>query len=245
MEDYPNPVTKQCTQKILDQMNKNFIYKINVTEEKFLIGFFCKIKNKNKKIPVMIINNYILYEENKDIINVSINNEMKKIKFGNTRYLNKEFNISMIDIKEDKDIDINYLEIDSNISGKDSDLKYYKESIYIIQPYNENEASVSYGKINNITKSQLIYNGNLNSNSHGLPIFNLSNNKIIGIHNNKSKYYNKGIFLRYMINEFNKIFHNEIEIIIDIKEKDINKKIFFLDNYKEDKDNDIYKNKLE
>ena len=70
MEDCPNPVTKKCTQKILDQMNNNFIYKINVTEEKFLIGFICKIKNKNKKIPVMIINNYILYEENKDTINI-------------------------------------------------------------------------------------------------------------------------------------------------------------------------------
>ena len=49
MEDYPNPVTKQNTLKILEQMNINFIYKIIKSKEKFFLGFFCYIKNKIKK----------------------------------------------------------------------------------------------------------------------------------------------------------------------------------------------------
>ena len=49
MEAYPKPITKQCTQTILDQMNMNFMYKINEKERKFSLGFFCHIKNKNKK----------------------------------------------------------------------------------------------------------------------------------------------------------------------------------------------------
>ena len=79
MEEYPEPVTKQCTQKILYQMNNSF-YKINEQDGKFDIGFFCYIKFKEKNIPIVIINRYIFDEEydNSNIINVTINNRVKK-----------------------------------------------------------------------------------------------------------------------------------------------------------------------
>ena len=52
--------------------------------------------------------------------------------------------------------------------------------------------------------------------------------KIIGIHLNKSKYYNKGIFFKY-IELINK-YKNEIDIIIDIKQVyNNNNEIYFLD----------------
>ena len=58
MELYPKSVTKQCHQKILEQMNEmnNSIYKIKNKKE---IGLFCYIKYNHNKIPVIIINNYI------------------------------------------------------------------------------------------------------------------------------------------------------------------------------------------
>ena len=212
MEDYPKSVTKRCTQTILDQMNNNFIYKIQEKDGNFSNGFFCHIKYQNKNIPVVIINNHIIKD---DIINVLINNDIKKIKLGKAIIKDDENNISIIEIEKNIDY-INYLELDNNIYENDSELNYNKESIYIINYNNEKDISVTYGIINDINKSELIYTGNIDLNSHGLPIFNLSNNKIIGIHINKSKYYNKGIFFKYiqLINNYN----NEIDIKIDFKE---------------------------
>ena len=226
MEGYPKPVNKNCTQKILDQMNNNFIYKIKEKDGNFSNGFFCHIKYQKKNIPVVIINNHIIKD---DIIKVLIDDDIKQIKIGKIKIINEENNISILEIEKNIDYNINYLELDDNIYENESELIYDKESIYIINYNNEKDISVSYGKINNINKSQLLYTGYIYLNSHGLPIFNLSNNKIIGIHDNKSKYYNKGIFFKYieLINNY-----NEIDIKIDIKKEDIKNKIYFLDNYK-------------
>ena len=228
MENYPKSVTKRCTQTILDQMNNNYIYKIQEKDGNFSNGFFCNIKYQNKNIPVVIINKYIIKD---DIINLFINNDIKKIKLGKTIIIDDEYNISIIEIQKSVGYNINYLELDKGIIENDSELNYYKESIYIINYNNEKDISVTYGIINDVNKSQLIYTGNIDLNSHGLPIFNLSNNKIIGIHINKSKYYNKGIFFKY-IEMFNK-YKNEIDIKIDVKKEYINHKIYFLDNYNE------------
>ena len=43
MEKYPKPVTKNTTQKILNQID-NSIYKINEKKGKFFIGFLSYIK---------------------------------------------------------------------------------------------------------------------------------------------------------------------------------------------------------
>ena len=102
---------------------------------------------------------------------------------------------------------------------------------------------MSYGIINYLNNSEIIFSCNINSNSGCSPIFNLSNNKIIGIYNKKSIYYNKGILLKFMVNEFikksnyfkddknNKISPNEIDILINVEKDDINKEIYFLHNY--------------
>ena len=74
MELYPKSVTKQCHQKILEQMNdlNNSICKIKNYNE---IGLFCYIKYNHNKIPVMIINNYINKNEYVDQINIILNNK--------------------------------------------------------------------------------------------------------------------------------------------------------------------------
>jgi len=130
----------------------SIMYKINEEEVKFSLGFFCHIKNKNKKIPIVVINNYIFDEDHKDIINVHLNDEVKEIKLGNTKYRNKEFNISMIEIKEEEKYNFNYLELDDNLLKDDTKLDHYKESIYIINYGKNNFVFVLYGLINNLTK---------------------------------------------------------------------------------------------
>ena len=137
----------------------------------------------------------------------------------------------MVEIKEEE-YNFNYLELDDNLYKDEVELFYYKESIYIINYDKNNSVFVSYGLINNLNKSELIISGNINSNLHGYPIFNVINNKIIGIFNSNNKYFNKGIFFNYLISEFINIPYNEIDIKITVKEDDLNfnnKKIYFLD----------------
>jgi hypothetical protein len=52
MEIYPEPITKQCIENILEQMN-NTIYLINEQNENFESGIFCKIKY-NEKIFLLL-----------------------------------------------------------------------------------------------------------------------------------------------------------------------------------------------
>ena len=59
MEIYQKPITKQCHQKILEQMNNSFC-KIKNKKD---IGLFCCIRYNKSKIPAIIINNYIKKEE--------------------------------------------------------------------------------------------------------------------------------------------------------------------------------------
>ena len=119
------------------------------------------------------------------------------------RYKNKNFNISIIEIKENNlDENINYLEMDNYLYNQEYEMYYKKDSIYIIQYENLENVSVSYGLIDNIYKTQIHYIGNINSNSKISLIFNLANYKLIGIHEKNSNYYNKGIFFNCLIDEF-------------------------------------------
>ena len=219
MEDYPKPVKKNCAEKILFQMN-NSIYKIKEKKEKNKFCFFCTIKYKNKNIPVIIVNNYSFDESNNKSISIIINNRVKQIKLGKARYTNKDLNISIIEV-EDNDInEINFFEIDDNLYKNDFKECYFKESIYILHYDNENDITVSFGVIKNIKSSQLIYLANVNNyiiNSQGFPIFNLTTNKLIGIHNYKSKYNNSGIPIKYLIDEFIQYYIDKIPIEITKK----------------------------
>ena len=251
MEEFPKPLTIRSTEKILNQMN-NSIYKIDEKEEEFAI--FCKIKLKEANIPVLIssfkvINEkYIQKYNNK--IKVSINNEIKTIELGNIKYLNKEYDLSIVEIKDDEVNNLNYLELDDILYKKQSKFFYNKETIYIIHYSDKNEVLVSYGIIQNINKADLIMSCNINAYSNISPIFNLSNNKLIGLYKNRHDFYIKGIFFKFIIDEFinifknNKNMNNEIDILIKVNEKDINKNSYFLNKY-ENKNNKNFKNYLD
>ena len=123
MVDYSKPVTKRCTQEILNQMNTIF-YEINQN-----FGFFCNTKFKGEKITVLIINNYINDEDVRTLNDVSINNE--KLEIEKIIYKNWEYNISIIKIKNKND-NFNFIEIDDKLYENDSEIYYDKESIYIL-----------------------------------------------------------------------------------------------------------------
>ena len=245
MKDYPKPINQKVLQNILNQMN-NSIYKFSIKKGKFDFGFFYKIKYKENDIPVAIINNYQFDKHYINTINVIINNEVKAIELGDRRYKNKDYNITILEIKGEID-DFNFIEEDNDFHGFEIKEFYPKESIYIIQYNKENlDVQVSYGIINTIHKENIIYKANITQKNNFSLIFNLSNNKLIGIHQNALDCYNKGVLLKHIINEFinaikyNQNYMNEIHITLNIDEDDINKDIYYLDNYEYECDGKIH-----
>ena len=210
IKSYPKFVSLKGTETILEQM-KEKVCKISIGNGIKGTGFFCKIPYfvDNQLLSVLITNNHIINEsilnqENKKI-SITVNNMGREIGLDNRiKYTNKEYDITIIEIKE-KDGISNYLEVDDNLNDKNS-LEYTKESIYLLHyPQNE-EISVSYGVIKEVN-SQNNYEFNhlcfVDIGSSGGPILNLSNNKIIGIHKatEKGNNFNTGLFLKYPINE--------------------------------------------
>ena len=262
MESFPRAINKNGIKNIYDQLD-NLLYKINEEDSELGIGFFCYLRiRRKKKIPVLIINNCQTsgkkYIKEINIFNNGIN---KKLQFGDTKYIDKKNNLMIFEVKPNRNDKFNFLEPDNLIFNSNSEMFYCKESMYIFQNDNKfKNVYVSFGTINTVDESHFLYNTNLSSLIKGLPILNLYNNKLIGIHESKCGHYYKGRFLkyafkeflnRYKVNEKNKLkknFENEINIIVKVNKSDIGKKIYFLDNYenngKEDSDNSLSLNHL-
>ena len=247
MNEYPKPATKESTKKILEQID-NTIYKIYESKENFSIGFFCLINFRNENIKVFVTTYKAIdekYIEKNNNINLSIKDEIITIKFGKIKYINKFLDLSVIEIEEKDNQKLNILEKDESLfDKKEKELMYYKESMYIIHCNEDKEKCVSYGIINNVQKSKLICSCNINSNSNGAPIFDLSNNKLIGIYKKNDNYYAEGISFGFIVDEFikelknykqilkyDKMTKNEIDIYINIEKEDVNKQVYFLNNY--------------
>ena len=203
MQNFPRAINKNGIKNIYEQLD-NLIYEINEKDNNLGIGFFCYIRIKKKKIPVLIINNcqtsgkkYIKE------INISNNDINKKIKLGDTRYIDKKTNLMIFEVKLNKKDKINFIEIDNIIYESNSEIYYYKESIYILQKENHfKNIYVSFGTIDILDDSYFFYSANLSSSIKGFPILNLSNNKLIGIHETKCGHYYKGKYLKYALKEF-------------------------------------------
>ena len=154
LENYPKWVSLETTEEIIKQM-KTKICKIYLKNGIKGTGFFCKISllNQNNKLNVLITNNHIINEEiikGKEII-IKINNKSKRIELDNRiKYTNKEYDVTIIEIKKEDEINCEYFENEINNFNEENN----KESIYILHyPGNEN-ISVSYGIINVINQKK-------------------------------------------------------------------------------------------
>ena len=132
---------------INDSKMKNKIYEIYDEDINIGKGFFTKILYNNNLLPVLITKNniidkFISKEYNKIIM--KNNNEKKEIELKDRmKYINKEYNISIIEIKKEDNIE-NYLELDDNINNNKDNISYIKKTIYIL------DDMISYGKIKEI-----------------------------------------------------------------------------------------------
>ena len=256
MDTFPGPVSKQCSKVILEQMD-NSIYIINENEENSEIGFFCYIKYKKYKKPVLITSSKAInpdYLMNNKSIDVKMNNKTTRVKIGKIKIIKEKYDLSIIEIKENKDNKIKFVEVDEKLYKLFPEADYINDSMYIIHNSGDKNVYASYGMVNDINDSKIFLSCNINSKSNNSPIFNLGNNKLIGVYKEKKenngnkenpKYFKGGIFFKFIINtfinEFKRFEHNniykstwnEIDILINIEtKKDINNnKIYFLYNY--------------
>ena len=209
------PISLKQTEKIIEQMKSNGICKINNKG----IGFFVKIPYKSKLLPVLITTYKVINIAdiifNKTIL-LYLNNDknIKSIKLDNSRliYTNKKFDITIIEIKENKDnLKIKYLELDDEIINyfklskiklnKNEYQNYLNESIYLLHYHDNKDIFISYGKLLDINNTEIIHKCIIKNSSSGAPIFLTKNQKLIGIHTDNSKHYkyNKGTLLIYYI----------------------------------------------
>ena len=231
--------TKQISEETnMENINKkleNYICKIYNNESNFEIGFLCKIPfpDEFNLLPVLISNNNILNLDD-IIINISFEND-KVIKYinnikGRKTYYNNKYNLSIIEILQDKDNIHNFLEYNDDIEN-DEEIK--NNSIYIPYYSKEDKLLISYGNINNINEN--IIEHNIKEGCIGGPIILLNSFKVIGINKGKSEdnfELNYGNLLKNSIIEFYEKYEirNEILIKIKIEKEDINKDVYIL-NY--------------
>ena len=188
----PIEVSLESKKKILFQMN-NCICKLCLKNDEIGIGFLCRFPFINNALPALITDNHIInYIDNNKCIKLKFNNEVKEIKIDNSRKIRhgEKFDITIIEIKPNRDKIYNYLEINENDIYKNEkflELEYKKREIYIIYYENE-EVNVSYGLINEMKKNKNInYYCKKEDRSFGSPILSLKTFKVIGIHYDNSQ----------------------------------------------------------
>ena len=200
------PITIEIAKKIMKQM-ENCICSIK-NGHLFGNGFLFKFSfGKDKECKVLMTGyNMIKTEDINKNNNIGIflgdEKEKKYIQLGNKRriYSDEKLGIRMI-ILENKDNinnDKNYLELDDNLLVNNFNFK--NNSIYILQRAQNKIESVSFGKISEIKDNKIKHLCKKENGSYGSPILNLSNNKVIGIQNDKQNSgFNVGTFLKMPI----------------------------------------------
>ena len=202
--------------KIISQMEKCIC--IFGNGKNICTGFFCSLSYNNKKFKFLISSNKINEEIKDNYLIQVISKDGKEIKIIHLKnkkiYTSKKYGITIIEINSEIDKIDEYLKIDENIF--DENLKVNK-NIYMLQYSKDNKSSVSYGILDNIKNQyNIIHHCYIKNGSLGSPILNLLNKKVIGINieNGENSIFNKGIFIKYPINEYiNNINERKVNII--------------------------------
>ena len=217
IENLPIPVTIERTSIILKQL-KYCICKI-IMGKGHGTGFFCKINSNilfNKKNDIFnyktfLITNYHVI--NKDIIESNNNkilftlyddnyNRVLNLDESRLTYFNKNLDIAIISIHHADEIKY-FLDLDYSIFKEKAEEFYKNKSIYNISYPKNEQASVSYGLLKEVTSYKMLHMCSTDRGSSGSPILNLKNNKVIGLHigsyNDSSNF---GLFLKNPIFDF-------------------------------------------
>ena len=178
-------------------------------------GFLCKIYiEEDKPMPALITCYHVVdenYMKNNEILYFSyLSNDVNTEKVLDLQikrliYQDKKLDITIIEIKEEDNLDIcSFLEMDPSIKidallNKKAYLLHYPEGVENVQ-YSHGEISDLIGDI------KLSTNNWTEPGSSGSPIINYENNFVIGIHSCSNKdgkdTTERGTFLNYAVKEF-------------------------------------------
>jgi len=218
--NFIKPVTKEGIKKMFEQMS-NCICKVK-NNQIIGTGFFCIIKlDNNVKIKALISNYQVINEQyitsnNKITLLLGDNNVTKIINLVPNRliYFNKEYNITIIELKSNDNINT-FLELDYNIFSNNLKTLFERESIYILHHLTNGKVLASYGIINKLNGFNINHMNCLGPVPNGSPIFNLTNNKLIGISLNLNHNINShsGFIVKYPIEKFVNKYQNRINQI--------------------------------
>ena len=225
---HPNSITKFQISSILNQMEKS-VCKIKCKEGGHGTGFFCIIPfpDRNNQISVLITNNHVLGEKELKIGNVIIftlndDEQTYSIYIDKNRkiYTNHvPYDITIVEIKYNDNLNINELEIIDEIYNNESIKKYEEKPVYIIHYPDTTKIEYSFGYIKGIIEEScnIKHLCPSKSGSSGSPLLNLSNFKVMGVHKGKQEVCNISTYIKGPIEEFNKIFNNSKNVIkVDI-----------------------------
>jgi hypothetical protein len=187
-----------------------------ITPKKVGTGFFIKLYKNGKTLFSLMTNEHVVERgmiENKETIEVSYDNQKKRIKI--TLNKDERFIQSYKEIDPDIDIDCTIIEIlkEDNINEDyfllpNNDYKEYNynelinKNIYIVHFPLGGNMYHSKGEIININKYEFTHLASTESGSSGSPIFLDQTTKVIGIHksSNNRKKENYGDFIFPIIN---------------------------------------------
>lgn len=206
---------------ILSSKAKENICKIHLSEESTATGFFCNILNGPNSWNSLrvLITNYHVYNENDTsidkIIKFSLNNEKKfyEIKIDKFRkvYTNKSYDITIIELKEQDQLDkISFFDIDNRIFREDYKELLKNEKLFLLHYPDGSEMKYSDGKLTDIEEDNFSFRHLCDSNpgSSGGPIINSIDYRVIGIHKgaHPNLNFNMGTILKAPLEDFNDKF---------------------------------------
>ena len=187
----------------------------------FGTGFLCKISYPNKvnPFPVLITNSNILGNDEisigKNII-FFLSKKKHKLKIDETRktYINENYNITIIEIKDNELNTCTFIKIDEDIYNYNLDMIYNRLSVYLLYYKKNKDLKHSSGEIKsiNVANNTFIHSCFCELESLGAPILNLSNYKVIGMHkgikegNNNENNINLGIIIKEPLEEYYKLY---------------------------------------
>ena len=211
--------------KIIIKQIETSICKIRCQDGGNGTGFFCIIPFPDKfhQIPVLMTNYHVISKDDlvkNNKIKFTINND--KLSFEITIddfrkiYTNKAYDVTIIEIKENDNLDMNsFLEIDDQIFNDNPNDIYRGKTIYLIGYPKGGKPKYANGLIKDINENTYDIRHFCRSEpgSSGCPILNLNNNRVIGIHKGaakKGQNWNLGTLLKEPIKDFKeKNIHNK------------------------------------
>ena len=228
---------------------KKCICEIYKSDNKLGIGFLAKIPYESNLLPLLITSNTIITKDDIDnnekttiILNDTKEEKYIELKEFRKMYIDKKEGITCIEIKQNFDKIKNLLEIDDKINKQKFYNNYYNKNICVFNYNKNNSEFISYGSLINIQNNYIEHSCD---GSPWSPIILLDNFKLIGINcennDNINININKGIFIKYLIDELNNNEEKkniyECEICYKIEENKKQIKIFGNEFIKNNKDN--------